>query len=225
MSLPLFARIILVDARAVELRLGEIARSGLVARTPNAWQVTLGILRMWHRLIFRSEEIGTSSNPVRASFRARLLAWRPLRFPFLLAEKAVAPLDFSGLRSSRERVLCHLLGAHHEGSQFVYDLEMLSTDPGAFEELVRRAREVVENDTPRSRWLRDLVAFEGYHEALLRAAEQAVRGVFDFDPEEAHSPDIRFVAYLDWCARQPATYEETLTAWRAGRYSIAEGST
>jgi hypothetical protein len=221
--LPWFARLLLIDPAKIERRLADIERSGLVRRVPNAWQISLGVLRMCHRLIFRSEEIGTSSNPPRPNWRARLLAFRPFRFPFLLAEKAVAPHDFSGLLSGRERVLSHLLGAHHDGPQFVYDLEMLSVDPGAIEELLRRVRDVLENDTPRSRWLRDLTVFEGYHEALLAAAERASRGEFDYPAEAAANPDIRFVAYLDWCARQPETYEETLVAYRAGRYTIADG--
>jgi hypothetical protein len=221
--LPWFAKLVLVDAARVERRLDDIARAGLVARVPNSWQITLGVLRMWHRLVFRSEEIGTSSQPPRPSWRARLLAFRPLRFPFLLAERAIAPLDSSGLLSDRERVLRHLLGAHHEGAQFVYDLEMLSADPGAFDELLRRAREVVESDTPRTRWLRDLTVFEGYHESLLQAAERAARGEFDYPPERANDPDTRFVAYLDWCARQPDTPAQTLAAWRARRFTIEGG--
>jgi hypothetical protein len=221
--LPWFARAVLIDAQRIERRLDEIARSGLVPRVPNAWQIALGVLRMWHRLLFRSEEIGTSSSRPRPTWRARLLDLRPVRFPFLLAEKAIAPLDFSGLLSDRERVLRHLCGAHHEGAQFVYDLEMLSVDPGAIVELVKRAREIVDNDTPRTRWLRDLTVYEGYHEALLVAAERAARGELEVPPERADDPDTRFVAYLAWCARQPPTHEATLAAWRAGRFTIADG--
>lgn len=221
--LPWFARVVLVDAGKVERRLDDIARSGLVPRVPNAWQIALGVLRMCHRLVFRSEEIGTSASPPRPTWRARVLDYRPLRFPFLLAEKAVAPHDFSGLLSDRERVLRHLLGAHHEGAQFVYDLEMLSVDDGAIDELVRRARDVVERDTPRTRWLRDLTVYEGYHESLLAAAERAARGEYEFPAERADDPDTRFVAYLAWCARQPPTYEATIAAWREGRFTIADG--
>ena len=207
----------------MERRLDEVAASGTVERVPNAWQVTLGVLRMWHRLIFRSEEIGTSARLPRRTWRARLLHYRPLRFPFLLWERAVAPHDFSGLLSDRARVLSHLCGAHHEGAQFVYDLEMLRCDPGALDELLGRARAIVGEDSTRTRWLRDLTVFEGYHETLLAAAEHAVRGEFDYPPDRADDPDTRFVAYLTWCARQPATWAETLAAWRAGRYSIGGG--
>lgn len=222
-SLPWFARAVLLDPARVERRLREIERAGIVPRVPNAWQITLGVVRMWHRLIFRSEEIGTSACAVRPTWRARLLHYRPLRFPFLVMERAIAPLDSSGLLSDRERLLRHLLGAHHEGAQFIYDLEILSVDPGGFEELLRRVREVLDRDTPRSRWLKDLTVFEGYHESLLEAALRAQRGDMAVAAELRDDPDITFTAYLRWCARQPPTYEETLAAWREGRFTIADG--
>lgn len=219
-SLPWFARVLLVSPSRVEAGLARLRESGIVEEVPTPWQITLGVLRMWHRVIVRSETIGTcASNPPRRTWRARLLAYRPLRFPFLLAERAVAPWDFSGLLSSRERILSHLLGAHHDGDQFVYDLEMLLAHPGALEELVRRAREIVDGTSPRAEWLRDLCVYEGYHEALLAAAERALRG----DIPKTTDPDIGFRAYLAWCARQPRTYAETIAAMRSGRYTLAEG--
>jgi hypothetical protein len=222
-TLPLFARMALVDPLAVERGLERLRTRGLVDTVPNAWQITLGVVRMWHRIVFRSETIGTSAMPIRSTWRARLLAFRPARFPFLVAERAIAPLDTSGLVSSRERVIRHLLGAHHDAKQFVYDLEILEGFEGALDELVERTREVVERDTPRSRWLRDLVVHEGYHEALLRAAERAREGELGLDEAEASDPDISFRAYLDWCAHQPSTPEETLRALLEGRYSFARG--
>lgn len=222
-SLPRYARLMLVDPSAVERGLERLRARGIVDPVPNAWQISLGVVRMWHRIVFRSETIGTSAMPVRDTWRARLLAFRPARFPFLLAERAIAPLDTSGLVSSRERVIKHLLGAHHDAKQFVYDLEILEGFEGALEELVARTREVVERDTPRSRWLRDLVVHEGYHEALLRAAERALEGELDLSEAEARDPDLSFRAYLAWCARQPSTPEETLRALHEGRYSLARG--
>lgn len=221
--LPLYARLALVDPDAVERGLERLRARGLVDPVPNAWQITLGVMRMWHRIVFRSETIGTSATPVRGTWRARLLAFRPARFPFLLAERAIAPLDTSGLVSSRERVIRHLLGAHHDAKQFVYDLEILEGFEGALDELVQRTREVVERDTPRSRWLRDLVVHDGYHEALLRAAERAREGELDLEEAEACDPDISFRAYLAWCARQPSTPDDTLHALLEGRYSLARG--
>lgn len=204
--------------------LERVGAAGLVERLPNLWQIELGVLRMWHRVLFRPDSIGTSrTNPVRAGWRARLLHYRPLRFPFLVKERAIAPLDFSGLVSSPSRIVSHLLGAHHDKNQFAYDLELLSAYPGGLERVRELAEQVVEHDTPQNLWLRDLVVFERYHENLLAAVERALQGDFDLPPDEADNPDISFVAYLRWCAAQPATPAETWALWRAGRYTVADG--
>lgn len=222
-ELPWLARAILIDAAGVERGLERLRASGAFGAVPNSWQITLGVLRMWHRIAFRSETIGTSSAPTRRTLRARLLGLRPLRFPALLRERAIAPLDSSGLLSTRERVLRHLLGAHHDRNQFAYDLEMLLADPGALEELEARADAVVRGADPRAEWLRDLVVFEGYHEALLAAVRRALDGDFGLSEAERLDPDISFGAYLAWCARQPATPRETIDAALKGHFQIARG--
>ncbi len=204
--------------------LERVGAAGLVERLPNLWQIEQGVLRMWHRVLFRPDSIGTSrTNPVRNTWRARILHHRLARFPFLVRERAIAPLDFSGLASPPWRIVRHLLGAHHDGNQFAYDLELLSAHSGRLEQVRGLARQVVEQDTPRSRWLRDLTVFENYHENLLASVERALEGDFDLPPDEADNPDISFIAYLRWCAAQPATPAETWALWRAGRYTIAGG--
>lgn len=215
---------LLIDPRRVERSLERIREAGLVERAPNAWQIALGVLRMQHRLLFRSDTIGTcSKDAVRPTLRARLLHNRVARFPFLLAERAIAPLDLSGLLSSPERVIAHLLGAHHDGNQFAYDLQMLAVHPGMLERLHHEVRAIVERDTPRARWLRDLCVFEGYHESLLASVERALRGDFGLPPHEANDPDISFLAYLRWCAAQPSTPAETFAELLRGAYTIAHG--
>ncbi|HJL19779.1 MAG TPA: hypothetical protein RMH99_29215 [Sandaracinaceae bacterium LLY-WYZ-13_1] len=208
----------------VERGLRRVEAAGLVERTPNRWQIGLGVLRMWHRLLFRSETVGTCAlDPVRSTWRARLLEHRALRFPFLVAERAIAPLDFSGLASSPERIIRHLLGAHHDGLQFAYDLALLSAYPDKLEELLERARRVVDGRDPRGGWLRDLVVYEGYHERLLEAVEQVLAQGIELPPEVEADPDISFLGYLRWCAAQPETPEATLEAWRRGEYTMADG--
>lgn len=219
----LVSKLVLLQPDKIEAALARIAASGRVRLTPNTWQITLGVLRMWHRMFFRSETVGYSLDPVRAPLRAKLLAFRPLRFPFLLLEKAVAPLDFSGLLSERERVIRHLLGAHHDKNQFVYDLEMLSLQEGALEEVRRRAKDVVDARDPRHAYLRDLCVYERYHEHLVGAVEAYLAGVEQLSDAEKRDPDVSFFAYLAWCAAQPATPEETWSLLRRRRYSIANG--
>jgi hypothetical protein len=221
---PLWAHALLIHPDRVARRLERVASCGLVETTPNLWQISLGVLRMLERVLFRSETVGTCrEGSVRPNLRARLLQNRALRLPFLLAERAVAPLDFSGLTSSPERVIRHLLGAHHDRNQFAYDLQMLAAEPGALDALAVRVREVVASDGPRARWLRDLTVFEGYHESLLAAVTRACEGDFELPPGDADDPDISFFAYLAWCAAQPETPQATLEAILAGRFQLQRG--
>ena len=224
---PWHVRALLPGHDRIAESLERVRDAGIVPVTPTTSQVASGVLRMVHRLIFRSETVGTCANaPVRATWRARALQFRALRLPFLLAERAVAPFDLSGLASSPERVIRHLLAAHHDGVQFAYDLELLALWPGRLRELRDAVTEIVEHDTPRARWLRDLVVFDGYHEALLVAADRALRGEDLLSPAEADDPDLSLRAYLRWCAsvgshRHPGPGEsEASPRLASGRFTV-----
>lgn len=185
----------------VEETLARIEERRIVERTPTRAQIDRGILRMLHRLLFRSGTVGTSkAGRVRPTLRARLLWLRPLRIPFLIRERAIAPFDLSGLASPPERIIRHLLAAHHDGVQFAYDLELLALYDGKLEELRDRTRAIVSGRDPRASWLRDLTVFEGYHEALLDAVERALRGERLLTPAEERDPDLSLRGYLAWCA-------------------------
>ncbi len=212
-----YESLILVRPARVEANLAR-ACDALGIPRPTPWQLCLGVLRLWHRVLFRADTVGTSpAGRVRNTPRARLLAWRALRLPCLLAERAVVPLDFTGLGSTPDGLIRHLLGAHHDGNQFVYDLELLAAY-GGLDELRVRVRELIERDDERARWLRDLTVFEGYHESLLAAVEHARAAGPQMTAAEARDPDISLRAYLAWCARQPVSPAETLDAWRAGAF-------
>jgi hypothetical protein len=204
---PWYVRVLLPGCARIEASLDRVHDARIVKVTPTTPQIARGVLRMVERLLFRSETLGTcKSQPVRATWRAGLLQFRAVRIPFLLAESAIAPFDLSGLASPPERVIRHLLAAHHDGVQFAYDLELLALWPGRLEELREAVCDVVANDTPRARWLRDLVVFEGYHEALLVAVEAVLRGESILSDADARNPDLSLCAYLDWCAN--ATTDE-----------------
>jgi hypothetical protein len=199
----LWGRLLLPGYTNIVQRLARIEAAGIVPVTPTPDQVLVGVQRMLARLVFRTNTVGTcANNPVRNTWRARLLQHRAIRLPFLLAGRAVAPLDLSGLASPPAQIIRHLLGAHHDGAQFGYDLELLALYPGQLEALHKATCEVLQHDTRRSRWLRDLVVFEGYHEALRAATERALRGEPLYGEEDARNPDISLRAYLAWCASQ-----------------------
>jgi len=223
MTQPWYVRLLLGDPERILSHLDRMREHGIVEVAPNPWQLCLGVLRLWHRNLFHNETVGTSpGGAVRPTWRARLLANRAIRLPFLLAERAVTPLDFTGLRNPPERLIRHLLGAHHDRNQFVYDLEILAGH-GRLEQLRAAVSEVLAHDTPRSRWLRDLAVFDGYHESLATAVDRAIASGPAMTDADATDPDISFRAYLAWCARQPATPAETIDAWRAGRFAFDSG--
>ncbi len=200
------ARMLLPGSANIARSLERIRSAGIVDHVPTMAGILRGVRRMLHRLVFRSETIGTcKEHPVRATWRAKLLSWRIVRLPFLVAERAVAPFDLSGLASPPDRVIRHLLAAHHDGMQLVYDLELLALWPGRLEELERRAAAVVDGTDPRADWLRDLVVFDGYHENLLATTRAFRAGEPLLDHAQANDPDISLRAFLVWCSHAAAT--------------------
>lgn len=219
--LPWHAYALLLQPKRIRRHLQLIEAAGALERTPNLWQLSLGVLRMWHRILFRSETIGTcTQHAVRDNWRARLLAWRPLRFPFLLAARAVHPLDLTGLASTPDDLINHLIGAHHDKNQFIFDLEILACYPGELERLQGIVHELTSRDDRRSRWLRDLAVFESYHENLRDAVDAVVARGIELSEADAADPDLSFRGYMAWCAAQPATPEETIAAWRRGEFRL-----
>ena len=217
---------VLLRPRRIERHLELIERSGRFPAVPNTWQLTLGVVRMWHRLAFRTETVGLSvSHPPHPNLRARLFRHRAIRFPFLLHEGAITPFDLTGLISPPATVIKHLLGTHHDARQYAYDLELLACHPGQLERLLVQTNEVIGSDGRRARWLRDLTVYQTYHPRLRDAVERALTGDFGLTPAEAASPDISFAGYLAWCVAQPATPRETLGLLREGRYSWSTGRT
>jgi hypothetical protein len=203
-----------------------IRRLGRHERVPNVWQVALGVLRMVHRMLFRSDTVGLcSDHPVRQSRRAMWFRFRILRFPFLVWFRCIAPFDLSGLISSPRRLIRHLVGTHHAEDQFAYDMEVLEAHPGALTDLRDEVRRIIDHDDRHSRWMRDLVVYEHYHETLLKAVDGALHGHLELSQAAAENPDVSLRAHLAWCAEQPPTPRATWRAWRDGTFRLmASGS-
>jgi len=193
--------------RRIEARLDELVAAGVLDRKPTHWQLWMGVLYMWHRAAFRPETIGLSSNPVRSTRRARLFHKRPLRSPFLFAGRRVNPLDHTGLGSSTEHTIRHLLGAHHDRADFHFDLQLIAHEPGVLQSLRDRLQSIVDETAPDAVFLKDLCVYEGYHEDLLAGVEAWIRGEVPLDHDD---PDATLTGFMGWCAQQPDSLRATL---------------
>ncbi|MBS2021298.1 MAG: hypothetical protein JST92_02740, partial [Deltaproteobacteria bacterium] len=88
LALPAWTLLLVFPQRLAE-GLARVERARIVPVTPTLFQLGLGIVRMSARLVFRSQTVGLSTtHAVRPGWRARLLRARPLRFPFLVWERA-----------------------------------------------------------------------------------------------------------------------------------------
>ena len=209
-------RFVLRNPERVEWHLEQLYKNGRIDQKPNLWQVTMGVMYMLHRMVFRPATIGLDDSPVRDTWRARLWHYRPLRFPFLIWKKAIDPFDLTGLSGSMARKHSHLVGAYHPGDNALYDLECMTVDPEAIRALREDVVAIITGQTSRARLLQDLTVYAGYHERLLHLIDRALAG--DFAPADGHEnhPDTTLRGFLRWCAAQPQSPEETLEAWTRG---------
>ena len=164
-----------------DARLQKLVALKKLSRVPTREEQKRAIRYNLQRIIFRSENIGTSSDPIRKD--AGLFRYRFFRFFALAKEHAITPLDLTGLCASRETIMTHLLAAHHDGEQFLYDLELLECEEQGLDELESRARAIVENTNPKARFYKRLCVYEGYHENLLRGIARYREGQRSSDPE------------------------------------------
>jgi hypothetical protein len=179
-----------------------LVRAGLLDRPLTGRELVRAQAYNRLRLLFRPNTVGTSTGRVRRGWRAGVLSWRAIRLPAAVAEEALSLLDLTGLSRRPDQLIHHLLAAHHEAWQLHYDLELLSAWPGALDRLEALADRAVREDTPRTRWLKDLCVFEGYHEALLASVRAFRAGTVRMSPEDRANPDITLRAFLAWC-REP----------------------
>ena len=194
-------------------RVDALYEAGTIDVRPNLWQLWLGVLYMWHRATFRPETIGLSSAPIRPNARARAFQWRPARAPFLFdvlglsGGPRVNPLDHTGLGSSVDHVIRHLLGAHHDADDYHFDLALIAHEDGVLTGLRDRVARIVDGSDDDAAFLKDLCVYEGYHESLLHGIDAWIAGELDLDGTD---PDATLMGLMRWCAAQPPTLRETL---------------
>lgn len=214
---PLYYLLLWCPAR-IQARLERLQAAGVIDRAPSLWQVWMGVLYMWTRVVRRPETIGLSDGePERQTRRARLLTNRLLRLPAVLRYRVVNPLDQVGLGSSTAHIQRHLVGAYHPGDNYTYDLQILSVEPGALEALRERVEAVVQGTAPDATLQRDLVVYEGYHERLLAELD---RWLSDGRASLPDHPDTTLRAFMAWCCAQPDGPAATVRALRRGELSL-----
>ncbi|TNE85180.1 MAG: hypothetical protein EP330_27675 [Deltaproteobacteria bacterium] len=210
--------IFLGRARRVQANVQRLADAGLVDRAPTLTQCAFGVLYMLHRIVRRPESIGIADAPERETWRARLLAKRPIRAPFLLASRTIRPWDLTGFASSPRFLRRHLVGTYHPGDNALYDLALLASFPGELEKLRAQVAEASAGETLRGRWLQDLCVYEGYHEHLAELVDRALAG--DLEPRVEGLPtDATLRGYVDFLLAQPEDAGAVLRAWRDGELS------
>lgn len=202
-----------VRPRRIRARLAGLRAAGVIDAAPSLFQLGFGVLYMWHRAAFRPETIGLSDRPVRPTRRARIFRHRPARAPFLFLGRRVNPLDHTGLESSTAHVVRHLLGAHHDGEAFHYDLQLIAHEPGVLEDLRDRLQGIVDGTAPDAAFLQDLCVYEGYHADLLAGVQAWLDGTVRLDHGD---PDATLTGLLRWCSLQPNGVRATLRALSRG---------
>jgi hypothetical protein len=213
-------RLLLVDLTAIDRALADMASfaahlpndvavllppGALPVVFPSRAQLSRAVARMWRRLVVEPGAFGLSSSPPRRSWRARLLRGRALRVPFLVWEGSVVPGDLSGLRSSRDVIVRHLVGTHHDVhrglAQARYDLEILALHPDGLPTLRRTCAAILDGTHPHAELYRDLCVYEGYHEGLLALVDDVLANGFTATDD----PDASFFALLRACSTLPDT--------------------
>jgi hypothetical protein len=216
----LLERLLLVDVAAVDAALADMARfagalpddvarllppGALPTTFPTRARLSRAVARMLRRLVVEPGAFGLSTAPPRRNLRARLLRGRALRLPFLLAEGSVVPGDLSGLRSSRDVVIRHLLGTHHDVQRGIaqarYDLEILALHQDGLPTLRAACAAVVDGTHRKAGLYRDLCVYDGYHEGLLALVDDVLEHGFPAEDD----PDLSFFAMLRFCAALPDT--------------------
>jgi hypothetical protein len=212
----ILTRLLLLEPEVIAENLEEGVKRGLFASAPSRWQLAQGVLRMLHRMATRPESVGLSIDSApRRELGARLMRFRLVRGPLLLAIGAVRPWDLTGLLSGRDGLIRHLVGTHHDRRQFGYDLEILRLYAGGLEALRDEAEAIVAGTHKRAALLRASCVYEGYHERLLKAARMALEsgGDVGLAPDERTDPDLSFEAFLAWCAARPDTLRGAVASW------------
>lgn len=216
---PIYQAVFLGRARRVQSNLQRLVDAGVIDAAPTLFQSLCGVLYMLHRITTRPESVGVADAPARTNLRARILARRPIRAPFLIGSRTIRPWDLTGFASSPQFLRRHLVGTYHPGDNALYDLALLRSFPGELEKLQDQVAEAVAGESLRGRWLQDLCVYEGYHAHLSELVDQALAG--DLDAKATNiSSDATLAGYVDFLLSQPKDFTAAWGAIRRGEFKM-----
>ncbi len=217
---PIF-HVLLHNPELLQQHLRMLHEQGFTTGVPNLWQVYQHWALSVARAFKRGKVPGMDPDaPVRDTPGAQLLQFPAIRFWGLLFEGAINPWDYTGLALTPQRKMKHVMGAYHFDHTFIYDLEVIALYPGALEQLRDQCLEVLNRDTARTRWLRDLTVYEGYHENLLRCVERCLAGDFSVPDDLKDDRSVKVSYFVEDALALPQTPEATLQAILSGKLTV-----
>jgi hypothetical protein len=182
-------------ARAIEERMGFFVKHGHLDALPSPWQVRVGGLAMLPVTLSESER-------ERKRSRTTLMGQVPIRVPLQVLYNPRQLIADSGLTQRPASIVRHVVSVYHEDAFLGYDLQLLQSHPGGLALLREEASKVVEGRTRWAPYLRELVAWPGYHARLVELAEAAER--FEYpDPLDVDPRFATLVGFARFCRSMP----------------------
>jgi hypothetical protein len=179
----------------IQERIGFFVKHGYLERLPTPWQVKVGWLASLP--VFLSE-----SHRERERSRTTWMGQVPIRVPLQLLYNPRQVLPETGLTLSPKQIIRHVMSVYHEDAFLGYDLQLLHSHPGGLALLREEATKVVEGKTLWATYLRQLVAWPGYHARLVELAEAAER--FEYpDPLDVDPRFATLVSFAGFCVSMP----------------------
>lgn len=203
--------LLLHNPKLLQKNLRLLKERGHIREIPTLWQVFQGMAQQWWYTVNNLETLGHDfENPIRDSIGAKLLQPHAMRFLPLMIEGAINPADRTGLALTPERKMRHILGTHHPPETVIYDLQLLDCYPGALDTLRAKLVAIIEGDDFKSRWLKDLVVYEGYHESILPTVDRAIAGDFSVSLPPRPGDDFTVGSFAERCLACPPKPDGTI---------------
>ena len=190
-------------------RLQFFVDHGDLTELPTSWQLRVGWLAMLPITLSESER-------ERARSRSTVMGQVPIRVPLQILYSPRQSLPDTGLRQRADQIVKHLLSVYHEDAFLGYDLQLLQSHPGGLALLQAEASRVDLGRSAWSRYLKNLVAFPGYHRRLVDLGARAAG--FDYpDPLDLDRRFTTLTGFAQFCLGMPKWPPRSFYGFDLGR--------